>query len=159
MCPSRSHWLLWIVPARSLLWGRRMAGQVRRLLVQLHLFIKKIVLNFLLPALSHNKCSQFYFSKPIPSILVQAMLVLILCLSLSQAFTLSVNENKTNLHLFPPFCPPAPGGHLVKHFTCNTNSGVTSNILLHLGSNLSVFWLWAKLGRKSIIPLSNCRCL
>lgn len=156
MCASCSRRPVRVVPAGSLLWGRRIAGQVRCPLMQSHLFTKNIVSNLLQSALRHNKCSQFYFSKPLPSVLVQAMLVLGFCFSVSQALTLPVNWGKKQTHISFPF---SASQHQWKHFTRNTSSGVTSNTLLSLGSNLSVFWLRAKLGREGRIPPSDCRRL
>lgn len=109
MCASCLCRLVQVVPTRLLLWGRRIVGQVGRPLMQSHLFTEKIVSDLLQPALGHNKCSQFCFPKPIPSVLVQAMLVLIFWLSASQAFIYSAcgQGKKTDPHHFPPFCLPA----------------------------------------------------
>ena len=157
---SCSRRLVRVVPAGLLLWGGRIAGQVRRPLMQSYLFTKKIVSNLLQPALSHNKCSQYYFSKPIPSVLTQAMLVpfFFFRVSASEAFTLPMNWGGGGKQTRASV-PCSASQHQWKHFTRNTNSGVTSNIFLSLGSCLSGFWLWAKLDGEGRIPPSNCRPL
>lgn len=92
----------WSLPGQFCGEGR-IAGQVRCPLMQSHLFTKNIVSKLLQSALRHNKCSQFYFSKPLPSVLVQAMLVLGFHFSVSQAFTLPVNGEKNQTHISFPF--------------------------------------------------------